>query len=122
MKKEITLKRKASAIVAMLLAVMVMFTAGIDSYADAKEKSKNKSYVDEVLEKAYNEVIEEDLYYAPIEEEGEVIKIYNSDYELLEELVLGVNDQVANKDSQMLLNRAEFLSSYGNTSVYKVLK
>ncbi len=121
MKKEITIRRKVSAIVAMALAVAVTFTAALDTYGDSNADLYLSSELETSVEEAYESFVEDNTYYTPSEENVEVIKIYNSDYELIKEVVLEGDDVLEDKEAQMLINRADFLSSFSNTSVYKVL-
>lgn len=121
MKKEITIRRKVSAIVALALAVAVTFTAALDSYGDSNTDLYLSSELEASVEEAYESLVEENTYYTPSEENIEVIKIYNADFELLKEVVLEGDEVLEDKETQMLMNRASFLSSFSNTSVYKVL-
>ena len=121
MKKEITIRRKVSAIVALALAVAVTFTAALDSYGDSNTDLYLSSELEASVEEAYESLVEENTYYTPSEENREVIKIYNADFELLKEVVLEGDEVLEDKETQMLMNRASFLSSFSNTSVYKVL-
>ena len=120
MSKEYVTARKMSAIVALALAVLVSFAA-INSYGDSKNSEDFIVYdVEESIERAYNDVTEE--YYTPeIEEvQNEIIKIYNQEFELVKSLEIDENGVIGDEEAKKLMNRADFLSSYGNTSVYKI--
>lgn len=120
MRKEITVRRKVSAIVAMALAVLVTFTAALNSYGDSKTDPFLSLEVKAAEALAYESLMEDQLFDIS-SEDTQVIKIYNSDYELIKEVVLGEDEVVEDKEIQKLMNRADFLSSFSNTSVYKVL-
>ena len=120
MRKEITVRRKVSAIVAMALAVLVTFTAALNSYGDSNTDPFLSMELKASEQAAYESIIE-DQYFEVAVEPAKVIKIYNSDYELLKEVELGEDGVIEDKEAQKLLNRADFLSEFSNTSVYKVL-
>lgn len=120
MKKELTTKRRMSAIVAMALAVIVTFTAGLNTYGDSKIDPKLSMEIKAAETAAYLSVVEDELFDLTTDE-TQIIKIYNADYELVQEVVLSEDEVIEDKEVQKLINRAEYLSSFSKTSVYKLL-
>lgn len=120
MKKELKLRRKVSAIVAVALAMVVTFFAGLDSYGDASTDPIERDDIGLAIAEAYDEIVEEAFVPSISVESAEVIKIYNRDNELIKEIQVGEDEIIQDENVQMLLNRAEYMSSFHNTSVYRV--
>lgn len=120
MKKELKLRRKVSAIVAVALAMVVTFFAGLDSYGDASTDPIERDDIGLAIAEAYDEILEEAFVPSISVESAEVIKIYNRDNELIKEIQVGEDKIIQDENVQMLLNRAEYMSSFHNTSVYRV--
>ncbi len=121
MSKEFVAARKLSAIVALALAVVVSFAA-INSYGDSKSEEFIVYDVEASIERAYTDLIEEEALVLDLEVEPqlEIIKIFDNANELIETVTLVEGESIENKATQRLLNRSEYLSSFGNTSVYKI--
>ena len=120
MKKEFTTRRKVSAIVALALAGMVTFTAALNTYGDTSNEAELALVFDEeaILERAIEDVTYEE--FAIEEQSMQTIKIYDAEDNLVETIELGLNEVVEDAATQALLNRAEFLSEYNSTSIYKI--
>lgn len=121
MNKQYLVTRKVSAIVAMALAVVVSFAA-INSYGDSKSEDFIVYDIEASVEKAFADLTEQNLVIEIEEEQAETIKIYNSDFELVKSLTVSGDEVIEDEETQQLLNRAEYLSSFGSTSVYKIIE
>lgn len=80
----------------------------------------------ELLAEAVAE-IQKDLYTFNVDEALDIesetvknIKVFGADNKLLGEVSLKSNEVIEDKKLQVLVNRSEFLSSYGNTSIYRI--
>ena len=119
MGKDFKKPRKVSAIVALALALVVSFTAGLDSYGVTENESPLTMEYDAAVERAYSDVsMAEGLFFDL--EQPEVIEIYNAQDELVKSITISENHGIEDKETQMLYNRADFMTSYGNTSIYRV--
>ena len=119
MKKVLANQKRVSAIVALALATVITFMAVINSYG----VPANDEFIFEFDENALMERVLADMVtekFATEEEAPRTIKIYNENDELIEAVTLVAGEQVENSETRKLLNRAEYLSGYGNTSIYKV--
>ncbi len=119
MSKEYVAARKISAIVAAALALVVSFAA-INSYGDSKTEDFIVYDVEASVERAFADLTEENFVLEIEEAEAEVIKIYNAEDELVKSITLAANEVIEDVEAKQLLNRAEYLSSFGSTSVYKI--
>ena len=122
MKASLTNQRRVSAIIAMALAVVVTLMAGGNSYGETVNNEKLTLLFDEtaLLERAIADLEDDDFDFV-IEEEGlKTVQIYGADDQLLETVTLGEGEVIENVTTQQMLNKAEFLSAYGNTMVYKI--
>ena len=119
MSKEYVAARKISAIVAAALALVVSFAA-INSYGDSKTEDFIVYDVEASVERAFADLTEENFVLEIEEAEAEVIKIYNAEDELVKSITLEANEVIEDAEAKQLLNRAEYLSSFGSTSVYKI--
>ena len=119
MKKVLKNQKSVSAIVALALATVVTFMAVINSYGvPATDEITFEFDESALMERALADMIEEEFVME--EEVLQTIKIYNENDELIETVILGAGEQVEDDETQKLLNQAEYLSGYGNTSIYKV--
>ena len=119
MKKALANQKRVSAIVAVALATVITFMAGINSYG----VPATDELTFEFDENALMERVLADMFtkkFVTEEEVGRTIKIYNENDELIEAVTLAAGEEVENRETRKLLNRAEYLSGYGNTSIYKV--
>lgn len=122
MKEEVKLKRKVSAIVAVALAMMVSFFAALDSYGDSSNELLKDYDVDIiVVAEAYDAVVEENFEVEMVETDLKVIKIFDAQDQLIKEVSVTLDGVIENNETQRLLNRAEYLSGYNNTEVYRLL-
>ncbi|OEK05032.1 hypothetical protein [Roseivirga misakiensis] len=122
MKKGTNTKRKMSAIVALALAGMVTFTAGIQSYGIPKNEVPVAYDIKSSLERAYEDFTMEeyDANFIAETEEVEIINIYDSEDKLIKSIKLVGDDVIEDAKTKKLLNKADFLTSYSNTSIYKI--
>ena len=119
MKKALANQKRVSAIVALALATVITFMAVINSYGvPATDEFTFEFDENALMERVLADMVTEK--FVPEEEAHQTIKIYNENDELIEAVTLVVGEQVENREIRKLLNRAEYLSSYGNTSIYKV--
>ncbi len=112
-----------SAIVALALAAAVTLTAGIETYGISGNKDLMVYNVEASLERAYDEVTMEeelDFDFALEEEQVEIIKIYDKEDNLINSIVLEEGEVIENSETKKMLNQAEFLTRYNNTSLYKI--
>lgn len=109
-----------SAIVALALAAAVTLTAGIESYGISNNEDLALYDAQNSLERAYNEVVMEEFDFELEGEATEVIKIYDQEDNLIDSIVLTGNQVIEDLETKKLLNKAEFLTSYNNTSLYKI--
>lgn len=122
MKKVASTKRKMSAIVALALAALVTFTAGIQSYGIPKNEEPVVYDIQGSLERAYDEFSMEEFQVAfeAEDQQVEIINIYDQDDNLIKSIELKGDDVVEDNEVKKLLNKADFLTSYNNTSLYKI--
>lgn len=120
MKTALKNQKTLSAIVALALAAVVTFVAGINSYGVTSNEAEIVFDFDEteLMERAIADLAIEDFDFE--EENLKTIKIYNDNDELLETVTIGQDDEVENELTQHRLNQAEFLSEYNNTLIYKI--
>lgn len=117
-------QKTASAIVALMLGGLITFTAAMSTFGVTKNLEPNELSEAEILdmkmlERAYVDTfqMEKDL---SIKSEVKTIKVYDSNDELLETIELGEGDIIENLNSKHLVHKAEYLSEYNNTSIYKI--
>ena len=109
-----------SALVALALAAVVTFTAGIKSYGIPKNEELVVYDVKESLDRAYDELTM-DVFEAGFETNiSETIKIYDENDDLVKSIELEEGDVIENNETKKLLNKAEFLTSYNKTSIYRI--
>lgn len=120
MKTVLKNQKTLSAIVAVALAVVVTFVAGINSYGETASEGEFVFDYDEtaLMERAIADMAVEDFDFE--EDNLKTIKIYNENDELLETVTVGQDEVVENELTQQRLNQAEFLSEYNNTLIYKI--
>tara|TARA_R110000796_G_scaffold252645_2_gene390211 strand:+ start:71779 stop:72210 length:432 start_codon:yes stop_codon:yes gene_type:complete len=129
MKQTLKKQKTLSALVAFSLAAMItLFAAsnsfGVPSHEDITDIDARVEM--ELLAEAVAE-IQKDLYTFNVDEAFDVesetvknIKVFGADNKLLGEVSLKSNEVIEDKKLQVLVNRSEFLSSYGNTSIYRI--
>ncbi|MHA7101064.1 hypothetical protein [Roseivirga pacifica] len=120
MGKDFKKPRKVSAIVACALALIVTFTAGLNSYGETEMDSPLAVEFDAAVARAYTDVVKEEAFDFELDQ-PQVIKIYNAQDELVKTISLKENETIEDEQTQMLYNRAKFLTSYENTSIYRLL-
>ena len=123
MKKQFTTQRKWSAIVALTLAVVVTFMAAHQSYGVTKVEELIVYDIKGSLDRAYEEALESDKLF-DIEVPSaqlQTIKIFDADDNLVLSVVMEKDGVVEDEKAKKMLNRAEFLASYSNTSIYKLI-
>ncbi|MEC7756060.1 MULTISPECIES: hypothetical protein [Roseivirga] len=123
MKKQFTTQRKWSAIVALTLAVVVTFMAALQSYGVTKVEELIVYDIKGSLDRAYEEALESDKLF-DIEVPSaqlQTIKIFDADDNLVLSVVMEKDGVVEDEKAKKMLNRAEFLASYSNTSIYKLI-
>lgn len=123
MKHALKKQKTLSAFVAFgLAAVITLFAAsnsfGVPSHEDISDIDARIDM--ELLAEAVAE-IEKDMYAFDFEvDDTRSIKVFNADNKLVGEVSLKGNEVIEDKDLQVLVNRSEFLSSYGNTTIYRI--
>ncbi|GAB5527351.1 MAG: hypothetical protein Roseis2KO_52230 [Roseivirga sp.] len=120
MKTVLKNQKTLSAIVALALAAVVTFVAGVNSYGETANEGEFVFDYDEtaLMERAIADLAVEDFDFE--DESLRTIKIYNENDELLETVTVGQDEVVENELTQQRLNQAEFLSAYNNTLIYKI--
>lgn len=129
MKQTFKKQKTLSALVAFGLAAVITFFAASDSFGvpSHEDISEIDTRVDmELLAQAVAEV-EREMYtfntdaILGIENESiRNIKVFNAENRLVGQVSLKGSQVIEDKDLQILVNRSEFLSSYGNTSIYRI--
>ncbi|PWL24410.1 hypothetical protein [uncultured Roseivirga sp.] len=120
MKKQFTTQRKWSAIVALTLAVVVTFMAAIKSFGTTNAEELIVYDIKGSLERAYEEVIEDKYEFEEVESNIETIKIFDKNDRLILSIVKEIDGAIEDEKAQILLNRADYLSSFAGTSIYKI--
>lgn len=122
MKKVASKKRKMSAIVALALAALVTFTAGIQSYGIPKNEESVVYDMKGSLERAYDEFSMEEftVEFEAEDQQIEIINIYDQNDNLIKSIELKGDEVVEDLEAKKLLNKADFLTSYNKTSHYKI--
>ena len=106
----------------MMFGLVITFAAVLNTFGDtANNEYTNAAYDEEILERAYADVTIEDFEVSEIEN-IQTIKVYDTEDNLLETIELAENEVISDLDTQSLMNRAEFLSEYNNTSIYRISK
>ena len=118
MKTVLKNQKRVSAIVALALAGMVTFMAGINSYGVTSTDYAFDFDEQALMERAIADLEAEEFVME--EEAYTTIKIYNEQNELIESVMVGEGELIEDEYTQQLLNQAEFLSSYNSTMVYQV--
>lgn len=122
MKKLIRTPKKVSVILAGVLVAMFSFIGEFSSHGETATNSDMSLVLDEqaILERAIEDV--ESSHYVPFEEpQLHIIKIYDEAHNLLDTIELEEGqDEIGSQNAKSLLNKAEFLSKYNNTSIYIV--
>lgn len=122
MKEVASKKRRVSAIVALALAAIVTFAAGIQSYGIPKNEEPVVFDIKGSLERAYEEFSMEEFQveFEAEDQQVEIINIYDQDDKLIKSIELIGDEVVEDLEAKKLLNKADFLTSYNNTSHYKI--
>lgn len=109
-----------SALVALTLAAVVTLTAGVKSYGIPNNEEFVVYDVEASLDRAYEELTME-AFEAELDGEiSETIKIYDKNDNLIKSIELKQGEVIRNAEAKKLLNRAEFLTSYNKTSLYRI--
>lgn len=119
MRKQFTTQRKWSAIVAFTLAVVVTFMAAIQSFGSTQPEELIIYDIKGSLDRAYEEVVEDEFYLEEMDD-VETIKVFDADDKLIISILKQKDGIIEDSEAQVLLNKAEYLSSFGNTSIYKI--
>lgn len=117
-------QKTASAIVALMLGGIITFTAAMSTFGvtknlEADELSALELLELKTLERAYTDTFQQEKELDVVSE-YRTIKVYDSNDELLETIELSEGDVIDDLSSQQLIHKAEFLSEYNNTSIYKI--
>jgi len=126
MKKSNRISQKTtSAIAAMMLGAIITFMAALNSFGETKNLTHTEISEDELaeiatLERAYSDTFQKEITIDFNAEEVRTIKVYDNNDELLETIELGEGDVIEKASSRNLVHKAEFLSEYNNTSIYKI--
>ncbi|NVK85273.1 MAG: hypothetical protein HWE21_13190 [Cytophagia bacterium] len=120
MEKQFTTQRKWSAIVALILAMVVTFMAAIKSFGTTNSEELIVYDIKGSLERAYEEVVDDRFDFELPASEIETIKIYGNNDQLLLSIVKQKDGVIEDQNALRMLNKADYLSSFGNTSIYKV--
>ena len=122
MKEVASKKRRMSAIVALALAALITFTAGIQSYGISRNEEPVVYDIKGSLERAYEDFSMEEFQveFDVEDQEIEIINIYDQNDKLIKSIELVGDDVVEDVEAKKLLNKADFLTSYNNTSHYKI--
>ncbi|HEY9116639.1 MAG TPA: hypothetical protein VIN11_02370 [Roseivirga sp.] len=120
MKKQFTIQRKWSAIVAMTLGLVVTFMAAIQSYGVTKAEELIVYDIKSSLDRAYADATAEEFDFEESIPETETIKIYDNNDQLILSILKERDGIVKDEEAKKLLNRSEYLASYGNTSIYRI--
>lgn len=121
MKEVLKNQKMLSAVMAFSLAAMITVFAASSSFGETSNEDisdeENRAQV-EVLERAIADV-QRVPFEAP-EASVEIIKVFSSENELVGQVLRKENEIIADKEILTLINRAEFLSKYGSTSIYRI--
>lgn len=120
MKKQFTIQRKLSAIVALTLGLVVTFMAAIQSYGVTKAEELIVYDIKSSLDRAYADATAEEFDFEDSIPEPETIKIYDSKDQLILSILKQKDGIVKDEEAKKLLNRSEYLASYGSTSIYRI--
>jgi hypothetical protein len=118
-------QKTTSVIVGLMLGAIITFTAALSTFGETNnlkhvEASEAELAEIEMLERAYADTFEQEVVLDFDSEEVKTIKVYDNNDELLETIELGEGDIIEDVSSQNLVHKAEFLSEYNNTSIYKI--
>ncbi|MGW8123956.1 hypothetical protein ACV07N_14955 [Roseivirga echinicomitans] len=122
-------RRTVSALMAFGLAAVITVFGASNSFGvqTNEEITDIDSQIDmELLAEAVAEV-EKKLYplrtnatFDTYTENLKTILVFNADNKLVGEITLKEDEVVEDEELQVLINRSEYLSSYGNTSIYRI--
>ncbi|GHE62231.1 hypothetical protein GCM10011340_16730 [Roseivirga thermotolerans] len=97
--------------------------AALQSYGVTKVEELIVYDIKGSLDRAYEEALESDKLF-DIEVPSaqlQTIKIFDADDNLVLSVVMEKDGVVEDEKAKKMLNRAEFLASYSNTSIYKLI-
>jgi hypothetical protein len=118
-------QKTTSAIAALMLGAVITFTAAMSTFGETNnlkivEASEAELAEIEMLERAYIDTFEQEEVVDFNSEVVRTIKVYGNNDELLETIELGEGEVIEDINTQNLIHKAEFLSEYNNTSIYKI--
>ena len=120
MKKQLTTQRTLSAIMALMLAMIVTFMAAIKTYGTTSSEELIVYDIKGSLDRAYEEIVDEGFVFELPADNLETIKVFDSNDKLILSIVKEKDGVVQDENAQRILNKAEYLSSFAGTSIYKV--
>jgi hypothetical protein len=120
MKQVLQSQKIWTSLVALGLAVLITVFAAFNSFGVPSNDglSEEERIEMEILNRAYADIQPD----ATIQTEQPIqkIKIFDVNNKLIGEATLATDKVIEDKNIQILLNKAEFLSQYGSLSVYRI--
>lgn len=103
-----------------LVLLGLLMVIGVSVICHNKQAEETVIIEDQVLERAYQDVITEEVNSA-VENAGEakVIKVFGADNELIDVRVLKP-EELADRDFNRLMNQSTLIAEYKNSLIYKV--
>lgn len=119
MKTEFKTQRKASALLALALGLVVTFSAAIESYGTGKNKSYVYYDISAALERAYEDATQEEHQFIEVTPEIKTVRVFGKEDQLIETFHLANEEDISKREVRQKLGDASFLSEYANILVYK---
>lgn len=115
--------QKALAIfVGVVVSALAIFAGEFSSHGETIDNTVYELDIDEMalIERAIEEMSEEE--YVIEEAALMTVKVFDKHNELIETVSLWEGQEIEDKYTLQLINKANFLTSYNNTSIYQVVE
>jgi len=120
MEKQARNEKMITALIAGLVLILAVFGSEFRSYGESANTANMHNEFEVV---AFESIDREELFPVEIYEVEPVLKtakLYNEQGEMIEMLILQENENIEEVYTGELFNKAEYLTSYGDVSVYRV--
>lgn len=120
MKQTLKKQKSLSALMALSLAAVITLFAASNSFGVPNSEYimvDDSSYKLELIAEVVKELEKEEFRYEL--DEIEYIKIYDAQNKLINTITLEGDEVIESQDLKKLIYTSEFLSTYGNTSIYR---
>jgi len=123
MKQTLKKRKSISALMALSLATIITLFAASDSFGVPSSEEMlvdDPSYKLELIAEVVEELEKDDFEFGF--ETTEYIKIFDAQNKLIKVVTLKADEVVENSEVKKLIYTSEYLTSYGNTSIYRLVQ